>query len=410
MGDNMKEEDRIQQKLENFTKEQLIKVISEASKKNKIIEKDIIKLAKKNKTLFENENNISKYNSLLGEAEVIISDFDELGGGPEENEEIVYNNLSEIVELFKEGKLGDETKKEFIENCFEYYGGNSGFDDLLRDSAFEVCKNKNDWLYVIEKLKKSNSEYDKECIIQVYKDKLNDEGTYLKLRIPKLFYGTDYFDLVEYYDKKGDINKAVEIANEGIEKGHGRIIDLIDYLLKIYTKRKDEKNILKYKALSFKENPSLEKYIDARKSDFKNNKEFSSEIDKITNSLGNSGLKAEIDYYNKDYKSVLNYIKGYVNSYSDYLLKNWAQKLERYLPKDILSIYLEKVNRILVYKIAKEYPQAEYYLRRIEFIYLKIINDASEWNNLLDSLNKKSTKLPSFQKMLRSFDKYNAKT
>ena len=88
----------------------------------------------------------------------------------------------------------------------------------------------------------------------------------------------------------------------------------------------------------------------------------------------------------------------------DETLREWAQKLEPHFPKDILKLYHGKVMRILEHKLSKEYPAAEYYLRRIRHIFLTIFNNKKEWDVLLSLLKQKSLKLPSFQKMLNDVD------
>lgn len=409
MGDflrmKQKGENSESEALSSLTKEQLIEIINKTSGKNKFFKKEIEMYLNKNKSQFEQTNNYSEYSALWDEAEEIISKFNEFGGGPEDEEEIVYDNLPKIVKLFNNEKLDKETKKEFINNCFEqYYYGNSGFEDLLRDSIFEVCNTKEEWLFVIDKLNKSSSDYDNECIIGIYRDHLKDHETYLKLRTANLSSGMDYYDLVDYYSKKGKDEKAVNLAKEGIEKGSGRIIDLIDFLLEFYTEENDYENALKYKILSFNESPSFEKYLEIRK--FSNIKDKKEVLNRILIACGDDGLKAKINYLNKDYQQVLEYLKN--NEEADFLyvteFKGWAQKLEKHFPHDLIKIYLKKVQRILEFKISKEYSAAGYYLHRIKLIYLGKIKYKKEWEDLFTRLKRKSEKLPSFQKMLKNLE------
>jgi len=392
--------------LKDFTKEQLISMINEINNKNPSFKQEIEESIDKNKTTFEAKNNYSEYNTLLGESERIISDFDELGGGDEEDESVVYDNLDKIVGLFQQGKLNEKTKKEFIEVCFGYYGGNSGFDDILRDSIFEVCTSKEDWMFVIEGLKKSGSDYDAECIINIYRDNLNDDDTYLKLRMNKLNFGMDYDNLVEYYNKKGYIEKAITTANEGIEKGEGRISDLIDFLLEFYSKKKDYENVLKYRLLSFEDNPSFAEYKEIiRFCNKVDSERVLNELQKIISISRDEELKAEINYFNGNYPPVLEYVKnsfGY--SFYEDKFRGWAKKLELHFPKDISRIYLNRVIRILEHKLAKEYSSAGYYLGRIKIISSDILYNIKEWDILLSSLKQKSIKLPSFQKMLQGVE------
>jgi len=404
----MKKEKNIEKNiLENFTKEQLARIINKVSAKNESFKQEIGDYINKKRAHFEYTNNYSEYSRLWDEAEEIISKFNEYGGGPEDEEEIVYGNLSRIVDLFKNNKLDKNTKIDFINGCFEqYYYGNSGFEDLLRDSIFDVCTTKEDWLFVIEKLKKSLSNYDAECVMNIYKDKLKDDKTYLKLRMVKLNFGTDYYNLVEYYYKKRDIEKAIAIAKEGIEKGAGRIIDLIEFLLKFYTENKDYKNIIKYKIMLFKERPSFEDYVKIIKfSSHLDKKEVINELNMIINNSRDEELRAEVNYFNGNYQQVLEYVKSCCKSFFyQEKFKEWAQKLESIYPKYILRMYIERVKYILKFKISKEYTVAEYYLQRIKLIYFDIIDDKKEWSNLLGSLNRDSVKLPSFQRMLKSIE------
>jgi len=393
--------------LKDFTKEQLIEIIDKTTNENKSFKQKIDEYANKKRADFEEVNNHSEYSILWNKSEKIISEFNEYGGGDEDDESIVYKNLDKIVEFFQQKKLDEKTKIEFINNCFEhYYCNNSGFEDLLRDSIFNVCDNKKDWLLVIEKLKRSSSNYDADQIIKIYRDKLGDDETYLRLRMANLHYGADYFDLVEYYHKKNELDKAVNIAKEGIEKDTGRIIDLIEFLLDIYTKNKDYENILKYRLLSFKENPSFEEYLKIR--------EFCAkpDVDRVLDELRNiiraskdEELKVKVDYFNGNYLTALKYVKSYLgNYYYDSKIKEWAIKLEPHFPKDLSNIYLDKIKHILEHKIAKEYSSAGYYLGRVKIIFLNIMHSKKEWDNLLHSLNQKSIKLPSFQKMLQGFE------
>jgi len=406
----MKKEQRIEKELEDFTKEQLISTIKNAIDKNDSFKQEILGLVNKNKDNFkktnEDEKNYSEYNTSWNEAEEIISKFNEYGGGDEDDEEIVYNNLDKIVQLFQQEKLDEKTKIEFINNCFEcYFWGNSGFEDLLRDSVFEVCNSKENWLFVIEKLKKSNSSYDKKRIMRIYKENLHDDNTYLNLRMSKLYYGMDYFDLVNYYNKKGDIEKSVEISKEGIEKGEGRIIDLIEFLLEFYIKNKDYENTLKYYILSFKDDSSLEKYQEikkfCKKEDFI---EVSKTLYEAINDGRNREVKAEIDFFNGNYQLVFDYVKDCEASFFyNGTLKEWAQKLEPYFPNEIIKIYKNKSIQIINSKNAKNYPNVAFYLNGIQHISIDILHDKNEWNNFLALLKQKSIKLPAFQRELQKF-------
>src|SRR3989344_2929020 len=104
-----KNADRLVESLHEFTKEQMISMLAKHAAKSKQIRKDTLNFVDANLGQFReiNERDIkeAKYQGLWGEAYKIISDFNEYGGGPDEDEEIAYNNFEEIVKLFKNGKL-----------------------------------------------------------------------------------------------------------------------------------------------------------------------------------------------------------------------------------------------------------------------------------------------------------------
>jgi hypothetical protein len=53
----------------------------------------------------------------------------------------------------------------------------------------------------------------------------------------------DYWDLAEFYIKKGERKTAVEIAEEGLLKGDGRLTELFEFLSDHYAKNRDTANL-----------------------------------------------------------------------------------------------------------------------------------------------------------------------
>src|SRR3989344_6273056 len=102
-----KDADRLVESLHEFTKEQLVSMLAKHAAKNKQIRKDMLNFVDANLGQFRKINEMeikeAKYQELWKEAYKIISDFNEYGGGPDEDEEVAYNNLEEIVELFRNG-------------------------------------------------------------------------------------------------------------------------------------------------------------------------------------------------------------------------------------------------------------------------------------------------------------------
>lgn len=392
------------EKLSELKKEQILNILSKIMEKDESfrvklqnsVDNQFNKLAKQN----EIDEDIDKYSELWDEAESIINNLSEYGGGPEEDEITASDNLHNIVKLFKKGNLSLDLKHEFIKNCIHLYDmGNSGMDDDLIEVSFEVCENKEDWFFLIEHLKKVGSDYANDLIMRIYKDHLKNDEAYLELRMKDLHYGMDYYDLVKYYENKGNKNKAFEIAIEGLEKGEGRIIDLIIYLRDYYKNKKDHHNTLKYYLLSFKESPSLDSYNEIK--DFCIGNEWSTVSKELYgNILTNEYVKRQIDFENKEYKKIFESITKTEYCFDD----AWACKLEPFFSKEIMAIYKQKIKQNIEHKNVKNYYIASNYCFRLKNILVNILKKDQDWTIYLNSLKENYPKLPALRRELKNLE------
>ena len=174
-------------------------------------------------------------------ARPIIARFNELGGGPEEDEEEVMDWLGRIVELVRKGRVSTEGKLAFLDEAFEEYdAGNSGFEDALMETFFDVCRTREEWEYLIDKLGAHPSRWRTGRIMRILRDHLHEDGRYLELRTKALEYGSDYWDLARFHLDRGDRDKVVEVAELGALKGQGRCEELFVFLFSHYEELGDE--------------------------------------------------------------------------------------------------------------------------------------------------------------------------
>lgn len=147
----------------------------------------------------------------------------------------INENSSEKDELI-------EKKKEIISELIKNYNtGNCGLLDYIYGSALSLCKEKEDYQIIINKLNKSSS-YEKTLLVNLYK-KMNDEESQRKILEENLYYGMDYWELANFWIEKGEDERALGIIKEGIEKGEGRKDELIQYLNDYYKKIDDYESI-----------------------------------------------------------------------------------------------------------------------------------------------------------------------
>ncbi|MDA8212457.1 MAG: hypothetical protein M0021_11360 [Clostridia bacterium] len=124
-----------------------------------------------------------------------------------------------------------------------------------------------DWHYLITKLNAGSKEpgdYRKRLVMEIYRDHLRDDAAFLKERLAWLKYGTDYYELVVFYQQKGETSRAVELAEEGLAKGEGRVADLIDFLLNHFQSLNDYVNSLRLYRRAFLDKPGLAAYQDLK--------------------------------------------------------------------------------------------------------------------------------------------------
>ncbi len=100
-----------------------------------------------------------------------------------------------------------------------------------------------EWQYFVKKLGEEPTKWRKERIMVIQKKYLKDDDAYLKMRKDDLHYGGDYWDLAEFYTGKGELKTAVEIAEEGLLKGDGRLTELFEFLSDHYAKSRDTANL-----------------------------------------------------------------------------------------------------------------------------------------------------------------------
>ncbi len=178
------------------------------------------------------------------DAKPFISQFNEYGGGPEYEEEECCRYLDHIEVLAEKGEISTKVKFEFLDELFEEYNvGNSGFEDMMMELCFILCKTKEEWKYLVKKLGEEPTEWRNDMIMGIQKNHLKDDDAYLKMRKDDLHYGMDYWDLAEFYIGKGELKKAVEIAEEGLLKGDGKLTELFEFLSDHYAKNQDTDNL-----------------------------------------------------------------------------------------------------------------------------------------------------------------------
>lgn len=348
-------------------------------------------------------------------AERLIQEFNDYGGGSEYEEDEACAYMASISELVP--TLSWKTRQKIMDGMLaQYYYGNSGFDDPLTDACFELCQERDEWLYLAGKLEAHGSSWDKRLVMNIYRI-IGDDDSFLKMRNASLHHGSDYFELVQYYEEKGDKETAFSYAHKGLEKGAGGIGSLVAYLFDYYEAKKDTVELEKIFAIC--EQREQERAVIAGRlfdyykseDDYENAKRcLLKEFEYIRNSGLNDYYRKIKDYLNDaDWNSVEaklfaslklrnteSYLhicleKGMKQEVYDIIIEKsgrwgadydyFADKLKKDFPEKIIEYYFKlAINLVQGGSNRKSYKQSMKYFKKAKDIYIKVLKDKPRWD------------------------------
>jgi hypothetical protein len=162
-------------------------------------------------------------------------------------------------------KIDAGYRRELLNNVLPYIdSGNAGLDDDLYAVAYAACYDNHDLRMLAEAFEAMQGEWKIDHARRIYR-KIGDRDKYLELRNRKMVYGGDYHDLASFYWKAGEKQQAMQVAEEGLRKGQGRMEELRQFVAQ---QAKDAGNRDRYLELQFSQTVdhlTCEKYKTFRK-------------------------------------------------------------------------------------------------------------------------------------------------
>jgi hypothetical protein len=169
--------------------------------------------------------------ALWDELEPDLSDLDEYGGGDYALVERVGELLYQICKHLEKKTISSEDRHEILDQVLSYIeSDNSGMVDSLYDVAYSTCYDDEDWIYLAESLEAIEGDWQIDHARRIYK-KLGRREEYLALRQRKMIYGADFYDLATFCWESGEKEKALQVAEQGLQKGKGRMDELRLFLV-----------------------------------------------------------------------------------------------------------------------------------------------------------------------------------
>jgi tetratricopeptide (TPR) repeat protein len=230
--------------------------------------------------------------------------------------------------------------------------------------------------------------------------RLGDRDKYLELRTDHMEYGADYHDLATFYWEAGKKEKALQVAEEGLRKGKGRMDELRRF---VADRAKAAGDREKYLALQFAQATdglTLKKYKAFKKMCKKS--EWARFEPKVLAHLKDAWEveQLKIRMHRKEYDEAITILtKG------RYPTSSWderdeipiAKKLEKRYPEKILKYYLSGLGDLTANATRKEYARKAKVMAKVRRLLVEVIGDESRWKKFAVKVKQDNSRRPAFQ-------------
>jgi hypothetical protein len=164
--------------------------------------------------------------ALWAELEPDLEELDAYGGGSYDVEDHVADLLDKIRKQLESKKVAAAYRQEILAQVLPFIkSGNAGMDDPLYDIAYAACYDDSDLRGLAEAFEAMKDEWKVGHARDRYR-RIGDRDKYLALRQNRMTYGGDYHDLATFHWQSGEKEKALEVAEQGLRKGKGRMDEL----------------------------------------------------------------------------------------------------------------------------------------------------------------------------------------
>jgi hypothetical protein len=397
------QDDPLASLLETASKAKLIDLLVHVASTRPAVRRVCLDYLSKRTTLSPDQKKQSEGEKLLARWAELAPDLDELdayGGGDVDADIHVSSLLQEITHTLSQKRIGAGYRQKLLDNTLPYIeSGNAGLDDDLYDLAYATCYSDDGWPALAQAFETMGGDWNIDHARRIYR-RLGDREKYLELRQRTLATGADYFDLADFHWKAGEKQKAMEVAEEGLLKGKGRMDELRQFVAK---RAKSTGNRERYLALQFDQaiDPlTCDKYKAFRK--LCTTTEWKRYEAKILARLENARMTEQlrIHMHRKAYEDAVSVlIRSRYPMYawdSNYELQT-ARRLEGRYPEAILKYYLSGLGNLKTNATRKEYARKAHVMSKVRRVLVDVLRDPSRWRDFALKVKKDNIKRPAFQ-------------
>lgn len=403
MASKRKQDDPLATLLETASKAKLVDLLVRVAATRPAVRRECLDYLNKHTALSPGRKKQTEGEQLLALWAELAPDLDELdayGGGDYDADTRVSSLLHEIAQALSRKKIEAGYRQTLLDNVLPYIeSGNAGLDHDLYGLAYATCYSDDDWRALAKAFETMGGDWNIDHARRIYRQ-LGDREKYLELRQRKLATGADYFDLADFHWKAGEKQKAMEIAEEGLLKGKGRMDELRQFVAK---RAKFAGNRERYLALQFEQavdHLTCDKYKAFRK--LCTATEWKCYETKILARLENAWNTEQlrIRMHRKEYEEAVA-----VLSRSRYPLYAWdsayelqtAKRLEGRYPEAILKYYLSGLGNLKTNAPRKDYARKAQVMGKIHRVLVDVLRDPSRWRDFALKVKQDNIKRPAFQ-------------
>ena len=338
--------------------------------------------------------------ALWSELAFDLSELDEYGGGDYATEEHVAELLDQIRTQFDSKKVESDHRREILDCVLPYIeSGNAGMDDMLYEVAYAACYDDSDLRGLAEAFEAMRDEWKVGHARRIYR-RIGDRDKYLELRMGHMVYGGDYDDLATFYWESGEKEKALQVAEDGLRKGKGRMDELRRFVADRAEESGDREKYLALQLAQATDGLNLGKYKDFEK--ICTAAEWARFEPKVLAWMKDAWQteQLKIRMHRKEYAEAMAILakERYPTSAwdtDDEILA--AKKLEKRYPEEILKYYLSGLGNLKVNATRKEYARKAKVMVKVRHLLVEVLGDEARWNSYAARVKQDNLRRPAFQ-------------
>jgi hypothetical protein len=329
-----------------------------------------------------------------------LEELDSYGGGDHGTVDNVADLLYDIQKKLADKKIERKIRRDLIDEVLPFIkSGNAGLDDTLYDVAYAACYDDDDWRSLAQSLEEMKKEWPIDHARRIYR-KLGDREKYFELRRKKLLYGGDYHDLAMFYWNEGNRKQALDVAEEGMKKGQGRMDELRKFLADRAREGGNRDRYLELQLAQTTDCLTLAKYTAFKK--ICTAEEWKAFEPRLLERLANAWAveQLKIHMHREEYDlAVAVLLKGKYPTYAwdstDEL--RMAAKLETLFPEQILTYYISSLGNLNINGTRKEYAQKAKIMLKVRHILLDVLKVNDRWKTFACKVKRDNLRRTAFQ-------------